>query len=63
MNRHDMIARGFTQFMEFDRELVRLYRERKPGQQVVHLFPAIIEFGSRLQRRAIEEGAAFNCPG
>lgn len=45
INRPDMIARGFTQFMEVDCELVRLYSDLKPGDQLPGLFPAIV--GSR----------------
>lgn len=63
INRYDMIARGFTQFVYFDAELVRLYRLRKPGQPLGDLFPEIIEFSSKLQKKAVSDGAAFNCSG
>lgn len=37
-------GRGFPQFEAFDRFLVALYRNRKPGQTVADLYPQIIEW-------------------
>nr|ART39466.1 J336 [uncultured bacterium] len=36
--------RGFPQFAAFDKVLVDLYRNRKPGQTVADLYPQIIEW-------------------
>lgn len=36
--------RGFPQFGEFDKFLVELYRNRKPGQTLADLYPQIIEW-------------------
>lgn len=40
--------RGFQRFKEFDQELLRLYRNRKPGQTVADLYPEIISWASGL---------------
>lgn len=37
-------GRGFPQFKAFDRFLVDLYRNRRPGQTVADLYPQIIEW-------------------
>jgi hypothetical protein len=39
--------RGFRRFREFDQELLRLYRHRKPGQTVADLYPAIIAWAAK----------------
>ncbi|GAB3026046.1 DUF4932 domain-containing protein [Spirosoma pulveris] len=39
--------RGFRRFQEFDQELLRLYRNRKPGQTVADLYPAIIAWAAK----------------
>jgi hypothetical protein len=39
--------RGFQRFKEFNQELLRLYRNRKPGQTVADLYPAIIEWAAK----------------
>jgi hypothetical protein len=39
--------RGFQRFREFNQELLRLYKNRKPGQTVADLYPAIIEWASK----------------
>lgn len=36
--------RGFPRFRDFDQYLVRLYRNRKPGQTVADLYPQIVEW-------------------
>lgn len=40
-------VRGFQRFREFNQELVRLYKNRKPGQTVADLYPAIIQWATR----------------
>lgn len=39
--------RGFQQFNGFDQELLRLYQQKKPGQTVADLYPAIIAWAAR----------------
>ena len=39
--------RGFQRFREFNQELLRLYKNRKPGQNVADLYPAIIEWAAK----------------
>ena len=39
--------RGFQRFKEFNEELLRLYRNKKPGQTVADLYPAIIEWAAK----------------
>ncbi|WP_338872394.1 DUF4932 domain-containing protein [Spirosoma sp. SC4-14] len=39
--------RGFRKFREFDQELLRLYKTRKPGQTVADLYPAIIAWSAK----------------
>ncbi|MGA0560287.1 DUF4932 domain-containing protein [Larkinella sp. VNQ87] len=39
--------RGFQRFREFDEELLKLYQNRKPGQTVADLYPAIIAWAAR----------------
>ncbi|WP_245877843.1 DUF4932 domain-containing protein [Spirosoma fluviale] len=39
--------RGFRRFREFDQELLRLYKTRKPGQTVADLYPAIIAWAAK----------------
>jgi len=39
--------RGFQRFKEFNQELLRLYRNRKPGQTVADLYPAIIKWTAK----------------
>lgn len=39
--------RGFQRFREFNQELLRLYKNRKQGQTVADLFPAIIDWASK----------------
>lgn len=41
--------RGFQRFREFNRELLRLYKNRKPGQTVADLYPPIIEWASKYE--------------
>jgi hypothetical protein len=36
--------RGFPQFAAYDKFLVNLYRNRKPGKTVADLYPQIIEW-------------------
>jgi hypothetical protein len=38
--------RGFQLYREFNQELLRLYKNRKSGQTVANLYPAIIEWAS-----------------
>lgn len=38
--------RGFRRFREFDQELLRLYKTRKPGQTVADLYPSIIAWSA-----------------
>lgn len=40
-------ARGFQRFAEFNQELLRLYKNRKPGQTVADLYPAIIAWAAK----------------
>jgi hypothetical protein len=47
IQRNMVSSRGFQQFKEFDQELLRLYQNRKPGQTVADLFPAIISWASK----------------
>jgi hypothetical protein len=37
-------GRGFAQFEAYDKFLVDLYRNSKPGQTVADLYPQIIEW-------------------
>ena len=37
-------GRGFPQFEAYDKFLLDLYRNRKPGQTVADLYPQIIEW-------------------
>ena len=37
-------GRGFAKYPEFNRELLRLYREREEGQTVTDLYPAVLEW-------------------
>lgn len=37
-------GRGFLQFAAFRKYLVNLYKNRKPGQTLADLYPAIIEW-------------------
>ncbi|GAB2517800.1 hypothetical protein GCM10027085_04370 [Spirosoma aerophilum] len=39
--------RGFRRFQEFDQELLRLYRNKKPGQTVADLYPDIIAWAAK----------------
>ncbi|MFD2935826.1 DUF4932 domain-containing protein [Spirosoma flavum] len=39
--------RGFRRFKEFDQELLQLYKNRKPGQTVADLYPAIIDWSAK----------------
>ncbi|MCE6991147.1 DUF4932 domain-containing protein [Dyadobacter sp. CY323] len=39
--------RGFQRFREFNQELLRLYKNRKTGQTVADLYPAVIEWASK----------------
>ena len=39
--------RGFPQFEAFDKFLVELYRNRRPGQTLADLYPRIIEWFER----------------
>ncbi|WP_245859516.1 DUF4932 domain-containing protein [Spirosoma aerolatum] len=41
-----VVNRGFQRFKEFNEELLRLYRTRKPGQTVADLYPAIISWAA-----------------
>lgn len=41
--------RGFQRFREFNRELLRLYKNRKTGQTVADLYPAVIEWASKYE--------------
>lgn len=43
-------GRGFPQFEAFDRFLVALYRNRRPGQTVADLYPQIIEWFEKNNR-------------
>ena len=40
-------VRGFQRFKEFNQQLLSLYRNKKPGQTVADLYPAIIEWASK----------------
>jgi hypothetical protein len=40
-------SRGFQKFKEFNQELLRLYKNKKPGQTVADLYPAIIEWAAK----------------
>ncbi len=42
VDRRMVDRRGFVKFKEFDAELLRLYKSRKPGQTVADLYPAIL---------------------
>jgi len=42
-----VVSRGFPKFREFNQELLRLYKNRKPGQTVADLYPSIIEWASK----------------
>lgn len=44
MERNMVEFRGFQRFREFNQELLRLYQNRKRGQTVADLYPAIIEW-------------------
>lgn len=39
--------RGFRRFTEFDQELLKLYQNRKPGQTVADLYPAILAWSAK----------------
>jgi hypothetical protein len=39
-------SRGFQKFRDFNQELLRLYKNRKPNQTVADLYPAIIEWAA-----------------
>lgn len=39
--------RGFRQFDAFDQELLRLYQQRKPGQTVADLYPALLDWAAK----------------
>jgi hypothetical protein len=39
--------RGFQRFREFNQELLRLYKNRKAGQTLADLYPAIIDWASK----------------
>ncbi|WP_426294493.1 DUF4932 domain-containing protein [Dyadobacter endophyticus] len=41
--------RGFQRFRAFNQELMRLYKNRKPGQTVADLYPAVIEWASKYE--------------
>lgn len=41
-----VVNRGFQRFKEFNEELLRLYRTKKPGQTVADLYPAIIAWAA-----------------
>lgn len=40
-------GRGFQRFTEFDQELLRLYKTKKPDQTVADLYPAIIAWAAK----------------
>jgi len=42
-----VVSRGFPKFREFNQELLRLYKSRKPGQTVADLYPSIIDWTSK----------------
>ena len=37
-------GRGFTQFVGFNQEFIRLYKAKQPGETVASLFPKIIDW-------------------
>ncbi len=39
-------GRGFQQFDKFNQELLRLYQQRKPGQTVADLYPAVLDWAA-----------------
>jgi hypothetical protein len=39
--------RGFQRFKEFNQQLLRLYQNRKSGQTVADLYPAILEWAAK----------------
>lgn len=41
--------RGFCRFAEFDQELLKLYRNRQPGQTIADLYPAILTWSTKLR--------------
>ncbi|MBC3787107.1 DUF4932 domain-containing protein [Spirosoma utsteinense] len=44
----NMVAsRGFRKFHEFNQELLRLYKNKEPGQTVADLYPAIIAWAAK----------------
>lgn len=47
MEKNMTTRRGFRQFDAFNQELLRLYRQRKPGQTVADLYPAILDWAVR----------------
>jgi len=44
INKQMVKGRGFRQFNEFSKNLLKLYRNRKPGQTIADLYPQIIEW-------------------
>ncbi len=49
LERNMVDFRGFQRFGEFNRELLRLYKNKKTGQTIADLYPTIIEWASKYE--------------
>jgi hypothetical protein len=44
MAEHEVKNRGFTKFVEFSGELLRLYKEKKPTETIASLYPQLLDW-------------------